>query len=46
MKSQRRWMKWVLEMTATETVAMPWHRGTRRTASIARRRPMAQRVSA
>ena len=42
MKSQRRWMKWVLEMTATEVVEMPWQRGARRDAFIARRsqRPM------
>ena len=46
MKSQRRWMKWVLEMTATETVDLPWQRGARRAASIARRRPVLQRASA
>ena len=46
MKSQRRWMKWVLEMTATEAVDLPWQRGARRAASIARRRPMVQRARA
>lgn len=46
MKSQRRWMKWVLEMTATEKVDLPWQRGARRTASIARRRPVALRARA
>ena len=37
MKSNRRWMNWVLEMTATETVDLPFMRGARRAAFIARR---------
>lgn len=46
MKSQRRWMKWVLEMTATETVDLPWQRGARRDGFIARRSPASRRASA
>jgi hypothetical protein len=46
MKSQRRWMKWVLEMTASETVEMPWQRGARREAFIARRSTTPLRASA
>lgn len=30
MKTERRWMKWVLEESAKEQVAMPWQRGQRR----------------
>lgn len=30
MKSKRRWMNWVLEESAKETVALPWARGTRK----------------
>lgn len=46
MKPQRRWMKWVLEMTAAEGVDLPWQRGARREAFIARRRPATMRARA
>ncbi len=46
MKPQRRWMKWVLEMTATEGVELPWQRGARRDGFIARRKPAALRARA
>ncbi len=30
MKTERRWMKWVLDETAKDQPAMPWQRGQRR----------------
>lgn len=30
MKTERRWMKWVLEESAKEQPAMPWQRNQRR----------------
>ena len=41
MKTQRRWMQWVLAATAGDTIDkimdLPWHRGSTRAACIARR---------
>ena len=39
MKTERRWMKWVLAETAAQSPALPWQRG-------ARRRPQALRTAA
>jgi len=30
MKTNRRWMNWVLEASANETVVLPWARGSRK----------------
>ncbi|WP_372610874.1 hypothetical protein [Aquicoccus sp.] len=38
MKKQPRWIKSVIETAQRETTTMPWQRGTRRQAMIAKRR--------
>ncbi len=46
MQIEKRWMKWVLEMTATEPVVLPWQRGVRRAEFIARRTAPARMAKA
>jgi hypothetical protein len=40
MQKQRRWIKSVIETAKTETTAMPWQRGNRRTAFAAKRQAL------
>ena len=37
MKTERRWMKWVLAESAKPARALPWQRGTRRRPQALRR---------
>lgn len=38
MKKQPRWIKSIIETAQRESPALPWHRGMRRQAMIAKRR--------
>lgn len=44
MKKQRRWIKSAIETAKTETPALPWQRGARRTAFITSRNTPAKQV--
>lgn len=44
MKSQRRFIKSITETAKAETVQMPWARGARRAAMIARREMLAREL--
>ena len=40
MKTERRWMKWVLQESAKDQPAMPWQRGQRRKPEALRAAPI------
>ncbi len=46
LKPTPRWMTTALEGAAKASVVMPWHRGTRRAAMLARRKAAAAPVAA
>ena len=46
MKTQRRWMKWVLEVSAADQAELPFARGVRRAAMIEARSGLADRAIA